>query len=155
METHPPLHYASVPLSAKMVDLSLRAGADESIVNDDGETPADHTKREHSSDGAPYQELCTPVLRLLDGAPADRAWRRKGLLVLFRALPDKARPAPETTRASLPRAAKRRTPFGGSGGGGAGGELAVATSEDAFSRVVLRLVRLEEEGIFRNVVSFL
>ena len=150
-----PLHYASEKRFVTAVDLLLRAGADESSVNNDGETPADQVKRKHSRRSR-YAELWGPVLRLLDGAPADRKWRRRGLLVLCRAFPDRARPATDRTRAQPPRAAKRRAPFGScGGGGGASGELAAATSENAFSRVMARLIRLEEEGIFRKVVSFL
>ena len=155
-----PLHYCVVSgnCASKIVDLLLRAGADESIVNDDGETPADRMKSKYRSsrDHPEYEEFCKPVLTLLDGAPADRAWRRRGLLVLCRAFQEKASLAPEETRANLPRAAKRRAPFGGGGGEGVGGELSAATSgSNSFSRVMRRLVRIAEEGVFRNVISFL
>lgn len=73
-EGNTPLCYAAENRSAEMVGL-LKAGADESIINDHGETPADRVES-INLDHSRYEELSKPVLRLLDGVPADRAWRR-------------------------------------------------------------------------------
>jgi len=86
-----PLHFAAENEAPNMVDLLLRAGGDETAVNMYGKTPADMV-------GGRVKEHSESVLQLLRGAPADRAWRRRGLLVLCRALPDKAHPVPERTR---------------------------------------------------------
>ena len=94
------LHYASRNRSAELVDLLLRAGADESDTNDYQETAADLVTLTHV-DHDDFEAWSQPVLRLLNDAPKDRVWRRTGFLVLCRAFPDKARPAAERTREAL------------------------------------------------------
>lgn len=147
------LHYASRNRSAELVGLLLRAGADESDTNDYQETAADLVTLTHV-DHDDFEAWSQPVLRLLNDAPTDRVWRRRGFLVLCRAFPDKARPAAERTRAKLSRAARRRAASGG-GGEGAADELAVAATDSAFRHVVMGLVRMEEEGSSGTVVCFL
>ena len=86
---------AGKPGSVEVVDLLLRWGADEAIVSSRGKTAAemvgtdrrsvfvglpDHVERVRS-----YERVRT----LLERAPADRTWRRRGLLVLCRAFPDR------------------------------------------------------------------
>ncbi len=146
-----PLHVAAASLSIKKVDFLLRAGADETIVNVSGKTPAGQLARGY---GRRYQELAKSVVRLLEGAPADRTWRRRGLLVLCRALPDKARLVPERTRVKLPRAAKSGV-AGWNRGRRADGELVGAGSDGAFPHVVSRLVGLDQEDVFRKIVCLL
>ncbi|CBJ48667.1 ankyrin repeat protein [Ectocarpus siliculosus] len=86
------LHYAAAAVgqrhgSAQVVDLLLRWGADETIVSKQGETAADSigTRRCHRTDPEDDERARS----LLARAPADRAWRRRGLLVLCRAHPDR------------------------------------------------------------------
>lgn len=72
-----------------MVDLLLRWGADETIITRQGKTPRElvNTRRIHMK--VPGDDEC--VLSLLARAPANRAWRRRGLLVLCRAYPDRVK----------------------------------------------------------------
>ncbi|CAB1098451.1 unnamed protein product [Ectocarpus sp. CCAP 1310/34] len=83
-----PLHLvaakAGSPGTAEMVDLLLRRGADETAVSENGHTAADMVvlKTEESDSLA---EDVDRVRKLLARAPADRAWRRRGFLILSRA----------------------------------------------------------------------
>ncbi|CAM9778793.1 unnamed protein product, partial [Ectocarpus fasciculatus] len=63
--------------SVALADLLLRWGADETATDNDGNTPADLVK----SGAEPNERL----QRLLANAPADRAWRRRGMVVMLRA----------------------------------------------------------------------
>ncbi|CAN0449634.1 unnamed protein product, partial [Ectocarpus fasciculatus] len=63
--------------SVALADLLLRWGADETATDNDGNTPADLVK----SGAEPNERL----QRLLANAPADRAWRRRGMVVVLRA----------------------------------------------------------------------
>ncbi|CAM9796415.1 unnamed protein product, partial [Ectocarpus fasciculatus] len=63
--------------SVAVADLLLRWGADETATDNDGNTPADLVK----SGAGPNERL----QRLLANAPADRAWRRRGMVVMLRA----------------------------------------------------------------------
>lgn len=64
-----------------MVDLLLRRGADETVVNHRGETPMNYltsdTYYEHTA------ETKERVRKLLVNAPAARTWRRRGWLVML------------------------------------------------------------------------
>ena len=93
---------------------------------------------------------------LLANAPADRAWRRRGYLILCRAHPDRVQQSQvisDTRHADAARRPRRRAKQarerGGAGDGGvdesAGGDWAV---------VVARALQLQEEGIFRTIVGF-
>ncbi|CAM9188868.1 unnamed protein product [Scytosiphon promiscuus] len=150
------LHMAAANLSTEMVDFLLRAGADETLANEDGNTPAEQV-RSMDSITASDKENLDRVLRLLDGAPGDRAWRRRGFLVLCHAFPRKARlESALRTRAVLPRASKRGAGArrGGSSRAG-GGVLAMTVQNGGFNNFLARLFRVQEEGIFREVMSFL
>ena len=73
--------------AVQMVDLLLRWGADETAVCSNGRTAEDmigtrHVYRRHS-----IPDSTERVRTLLARAPADRAWRRRGLLALCRASP--------------------------------------------------------------------
>ncbi|CAN0113132.1 unnamed protein product, partial [Ectocarpus fasciculatus] len=77
---HGPLHLVCKYPKARLVavaDLLLRWGADETATDNDGNTPADLVK----SGAGPNERL----QRLLANAPADRAWRRRGVVVMLRA----------------------------------------------------------------------
>lgn len=83
-----PLHLAckaSVKqrLMVQVVDLLLRRGADETVTDTDkkGCAAVDLIESSAGPSGC--------LRRLLTNAPADRAWRRRGTLVLCRALSDK------------------------------------------------------------------
>lgn len=83
-----PLHLATRRAgtrSADVVDLFLRWGADENAVADDGNTPADLIGSLVLEGDDNVAENIERVRKLLVDAPADRAWRRRGFLVLCRA----------------------------------------------------------------------
>ena len=82
-----PLHFAAVvagPIGTKkIIDLLLRKGADEKAVANDGKTAADVVGVQFRQQwNKPEAE---DVCKLLADAPVDRAWRRRGFLVLCRA----------------------------------------------------------------------
>ncbi|CAM9164483.1 unnamed protein product, partial [Hapterophycus canaliculatus] len=69
--------------AARMTDLLLRWGADETVVDRDGKTPVEVVgQRRADEDGDRAQDEIDEVRKLLANAPADRAWRRRGCLVL-------------------------------------------------------------------------
>ena len=83
-----PLHYAAAKAgkvgAAEVVDLLLRHGADEKVIDIEGKSPADLIgsmvdEQDRMAEGV------ARVRKLLANAPADRAWRRRCFLVLCRA----------------------------------------------------------------------
>lgn len=77
--------------AADVVDLLLRWGADESLVDDEGYTAARKSwaTRVEEDVGMNEVEEAERVRRLLTNAPADRVWRRRGLFIMCRACPNK------------------------------------------------------------------
>ncbi|CAM9307678.1 unnamed protein product, partial [Ectocarpus sp. 4 AP-2014] len=76
---------AGVP---RMIDLLLKWGADETVVDRDGNRPIDvigTTSRAQEESGHQRGEH-ESLRKLLANAPADRAWRRRGILVLCRTI---------------------------------------------------------------------
>ncbi|CAN0332580.1 unnamed protein product [Ectocarpus sp. 12 AP-2014] len=96
-EGYTPLHQACwerwVGLEAA-VDMLLRWGADETSLNNNGASPADFLDGKYGKvighNPAPQDEIDRTRL-LLSRAPADRAWRRRGWLVMLRSRDSKAR----------------------------------------------------------------
>lgn len=123
---------STIPEVVEIVELLLRLGADETCLSYDV-TPLDRLLEHNSAEA----ESVNRVRRLLESAPADRAWRRRGFMVLCRAFPDRVRlnPAPRTdggadsrthgaaaaTKAFEPRSSRRRTLDVPAAGGGDGG----------------------------------
>ena len=85
------------------------------------------------------------VRKLCANAPADRAWRRRGYLVLCRARPDRVHRAPEASSGSAHHTGSE-TLGGRATGEQAGGELA---------DVVMEVLGLQEEGMFWTIVGSL
>lgn len=150
----------TIPNVVEIVDLLLRWGADETIDNYIC-TPLDWLSEHHPTEG----ETVRHVRRLLENAPADRNWRRRGFLVLCRAFPERVRlnPTPASgsdadgsiacgpaagTNAPESRSSSRRkleippTSGGGGnrggapGGGGATGEVSASDSEGGWDSAV-------------------
>lgn len=100
-----PLHFAAFKGggegSAAVVDVLLRAGADEAIADNEGKTPSCAigwwTARQHDR---PTEDI-ELVRELLANAPADRAWRRQGYLVLCRAHPRRVQRGQESRAAAV------------------------------------------------------
>ncbi|CBJ48769.1 ankyrin repeat domain protein [Ectocarpus siliculosus] len=90
-----PLHCACFFCHHDAADLLLRWGADETAVNLEGETVVSMVIRRIAE---ALETRCPPlerVSKLLARAPQDRAWRRRGFLVLCRAHRDRVRLAVE------------------------------------------------------------
>ena len=83
-----PLHQAASNAgalgSAELVDLLLRRGADEEAVDRDGRTAADVVESLVGGNDGVAGDV-ERVRKLLANAPADRAWRRRGFVVMCRA----------------------------------------------------------------------
>ena len=163
-----------------IVDLLLRCGSDETAVNRNGRTAAEIVGHHIEYAACPLKkEDVDRVRELLANAPADRAWRRRGFLVLCRARLLRssrrgaggsqsttglhAEQAPSRSSGGRPDGKERRQQHGeGCLEGGMDEPYAntpiiqvdkLATGE-ARSAIV-RMVELAEEGLFRNIVSFL
>lgn len=167
-----------------IVDLILRCGGDETAVNPDGRTASDVVG--HHMEYAAYplkKEGVDRVRELLANAPADRAWRRRGFLVLCRAFWTNGRRLTATTTSSGSQNKKvlydghvsggntyawtgeremrqqQRGILGSSVGRALGNVLHTqvekAVIADNLRSVVVRVLELAEEGLFRSVVGFL
>lgn len=77
--------------TVEAVDLLLRRGADETIVSRHGKTALESIGTRSVSRSLRVPGDDERVRSLLTRAPANRAWRRRGLLVLCRAHPDRLR----------------------------------------------------------------
>lgn len=159
------------------VDLLLKAGSSETEVDHVGNTPLDLVREAAEwADDQIVQRICV----LLRRAPADRAWRRRGWLVLLRARTERERRAHSVDHTGSDSGdtenGGRRVLGGGQGGGGssdkrgkteggggaedggAGGAAGVGEKEvvgDVWSDLVAGVVGLEAEGLFRRIVGYL
>lgn len=116
------------------VSLLLRSGADETMKNEDGHSPMDVL----GANSRLHPFVKERVRQLLENAPKDRKWRRRGWLVMLRARVLKAAEVVVATETDKKR---------GGGGGRSGGEYVVYLADF--------LVQLNEEGVFRGIVAFL
>eukprot|EP00752_Nemacystus_decipiens_P008060 g7204.t1 len=146
------------------VDLLLRWGADETALDNGGHTVPKMLEL-CSSFEASANEV-ENVRLLLARAPADRAWRRRGWLVMLRSRSTEGR---TTAGCGVGCPSDEEGGEGPNGTGGREGEGRKVTrtghagrsdggaKEDVLdlSRVVTLLIGLEAEGVFRTVVGFL
>lgn len=150
---HTPLYLAALfpwrEGAAGVVGALLRWGADETNVDGCGQTAVD--RYQQISRYVPERSpLAGEVERVgkafLEIPPTTRAWRRRGLLVLYRAHPDRVQVAGSSSRRSS-----------GSTGGGdtAGGTALYGNAGGDLAGVVAGVVGLGAEGIFRTIVGFL
>ena len=158
-----------------VVDALLRWGADETALNNDGESPADLLDPAYEG-GKCSQEDIERVRLLLARAPADRAWRRRGWLVMLRSRASRSKPiagggheegsSGASGGAEGNRKVARSEAAGGvadggedgqasSGVGEVGNEMTVGEGHGVFRDAVVRLVGLKPEGVFRTVLEFL
>lgn len=157
-----------------VVDLLLRWGADESELDKLICTPAEVLEiqcfralvlRENFTCS---QDEIERVSRLLARAPADRAWRRRGWVVMLRSRADKARTAiscdgggEESGHGCIAsddyqRHAERcKAPKVQQPGGVAVVGSRADGERDAWSEMATSLTKLKEDGVFRAIVSFL
>lgn len=166
-----PLHSAATKAgalgAAEIVDLLLRSGVDETIVDNHGKTAADvigewFTEDEEEHFLQQHDEDVARVRGLLANAPADRAWRRRGYLVLCRAHPNRVRHGQERSsgQVGMARRTRRGAQLAGAEGGRGGGKPGHGTraqdnSAMDWAVVVASVLGLEEEGIFRTIVGYL
>lgn len=157
----------------EVVDLLLKWGASETAVDKDGHTPAEIFQRFaiHRPESA---EERAGALVLLARAPADRAWRRRGWVVMLRARSETKRIAAQRgdTSSSKMRVSRRArldeegVHINKVGRAGDSAQDAGATNPAAagggqskgngtWSESVTRLVGLESCGVFRMVVGYL
>ena len=111
--------------TCEKVAFLLRRGADETIANNNGKTPLDLFTGDQEVHGA--------IRTMLANAPKDRRWWRRSWLVML------------------------RTRLTGDIGGGSSKAPKVGQAEGAqagFRAVVVLLVELEADALFRNVVGF-
>lgn len=134
-------------------DLLLRWGADEMAVDRDGNKPIDLVGETRIEEGSRQEGNVERLYELLASAPADKAWRRRGMLVLCRAFPDKAQLNPEIWEAHLgsipkfPKSGRSELPV-------REGATELRNAE-ALNCVEAKALDLAEEDLFREIVIFL
>lgn len=140
-----PLHIvaaaAAKPGSAAAVDFLLRWGADETVTDNYGRTPDELVVDSDVDDPTKH------VQELLANARVDRAWRRRGMLVLCRAHVDKAL---KQGGGALAGKMLRQVGTPGLGGGGA-----FCGRETDWGGLVARVIGLEAEEVFGAIVRYL
>ena len=141
--------------AAEVVDSLLRAGADETIVDHHGRKAFDMIGwdvEEHDRLAEDFER----VRQLLANAPADRAWRRRGYLVLCRAHPDRVQGQVigSTHHADTGRR-NRNFEEMARVGKVVGGNIVDEKDGGGWTVVISKVLRLEEEGIFRTIVGYL
>ena len=174
-----PLHLACNVQGATVevaVDLLLRYGADETAMNNDGETPARLLAKRSRPGFSDFPEEMRRAQLLLARAPKDRAWRRRCWLVMLRSRNSRARTARGGSSVGVggrgsvdedggygkSRQFKRARGENAGGGksavvGQAGNGCAVGSGgeDGATGAVVASLIGMELEHVFRTVVGFL
>lgn len=166
-----PLHTACKQGRPRAADLLLRWGADEMATDEEGLAPISHIPdiAEAADEDLPRLEL---LFKLLEKAPQDRAWRRRGYVVMCRAHPDKVRLGTVAAAIGQPaerpscraRREQKQDDMGdvhrGAAGGGEGGLLRERRTEsedtgDWFGSVAGWLMALEDEDVSRKIIGFL
>lgn len=138
-----PLHsIAGGIVNLGVVDFLLRSGADETIINNNGETALDTA-------GAHPERLRT----LLVSAPVDRAWRRRGVLLLCVCRSRKD----QLLSAERSQIVLATDVFKSSSIGPTGSVLGDELASNGWAGVAVWLSGLEDgqEGIFRVIVGYL
>ena len=174
-----PLHLACLHGKADAAELLLRWGADETIVENFGNTPSQlipDIARAAEQDRPELERLS----KLLAYAPQDRAWRRRGFVVMCRAHPERLRlvvEIPDTPAQTVGQPQERpsrranrgqvkveiRGAHGGRGGRGGAGSCSRRAGRrgegegggGGFDGVAAWLMGLQDEDVFRNIVGFL
>lgn len=110
----------------RTLDVLLRWGVDELATDNDGKIPADFVRELWGNDSVEEEDAKFPIRLMLARAPVDKAWYRRGWLVMLR-----SRALQEKTRATQRHRGERHE-----------------------RHVVHKLIDEQEEGVFRKVVSF-
>lgn len=173
------LHWAAYIAELKdvgpMMELLLESDADETAVGIDGLTAAALVEEEHSFEGDLAGHVGSPeygkwlgamdrVRDVFARAPAERrtrAWRRRRLLVMWRAYPGRFQLIANVIEGVTDgcgddgdhRAVRSRLAPEGVEGSGVGGGC--GRDGEAVGMLAARTAGLEEDGIFRGIVMFL
>lgn len=166
-----PLHLACAHLNEQVVEVLLACGAALTAVDNNGNTPAQvvgsSTSPGNQDSAVTLAHKTASVRDMLARAPADRAWRRRGWLVMCRhramipPLPHGeglvSTPPPDYGQI---HEKKIKTNQGASVGAGRGGDAGKESSSakippDPFEELVTAVFSLSEEGVFRTVAGFL
>lgn len=156
-----------------VVNILLKWGADETAFDINGDSPKGLLNTAHKGRRCSQEDI-DRVQQLLAGAPADRAWRRRGPLTMlrYRALSANVDADGEWAEGSdgvvdgvgerCKVAMSEDAACVGSGEGGqtsrGAGEIGhetIAVRREGFGGAVVRLVELKPEGVFRTVLEFL
>ncbi|CBN73912.1 MHC_I C-terminus family protein [Ectocarpus siliculosus] len=155
-----PLHRACKRSSVTGVELLLRRGADEELTNEEGDAPADIVGASPSN-ATVDEEIEVDnqrIRRMLARAPADRSWRRRGLLVLSRSCPTRVQIANRSSSGSSIGSSKgcfaKVSPASRKNSGGDNEETGDQMVMVDWRYLVCRLIELEVDGLFRLVVGF-
>jgi len=141
--------------AAEVVDLLLRSGADETIIDHEGWTAADAVAAGVEEEDRLAEDV-ERVRKLLASAPADKAWRRRGYLVLCRAHPERMRLPEEMGMSRRTRSVVRQRRLEATHHHeGVEGTVVKEGSRAGWAGVVAHVVGLQEEGLFRTILGFL
>ncbi|CAB1117378.1 unnamed protein product [Ectocarpus sp. CCAP 1310/34] len=142
--------------AAEVVNSLLRAGADETIANVQGNKAVDMIGEDVEEEDRLTEDV-ERVRELLANAPADRAWRRRGYLIMCRAQPDRVPERRMTSGTHYTNVARRtRSRAKMARARGIAGESTVDESTGGnWAVVVSKVISLQEEGIFRTIVEYL
>ncbi|CAN0409601.1 unnamed protein product [Ectocarpus sp. 12 AP-2014] len=149
------------------MDLLLRWGADENAVDSAGRTPVTVWGRNGYVHRLPAASRMS-VLTMFHWIPKDKAWRRRGWLVLCRAFPNRVRLKADNagTCPKAGRSLRVRRVGAGSGSGnssvppvGKAGGVPVGTLPrekiaGGLSALVAKVVGLHDDGVFRTIMEF-
>lgn len=138
---------------------------DETLVDDNDKTAEEVLGMRVELSGwetsvAPLHEQAeSEVRRLLENAPVDRAWRRRGLMVMCRAFPDRMQlraGGREALRDPVSGRATRMAKTAVSGEVNVIGSRGKgSTSSTGWVNATTWLLEVEKEDIFRKIVYFL
>eukprot|EP00752_Nemacystus_decipiens_P010506 g9357.t1 len=171
-----PLHEATVRAvsaprrrreAAGVVDLLLRSGADETLVDDDGNTAGDLANKELSevtvdededeeSDDTDHESAVERVRELLANAPADKAWRRRGYWALCRTHPGRLEEKLLTPQKTRVFDRTRRVTRSSVRASRVVGEIDLKSdSSSSWAGAAVWVLGLGEDAIFRTIVGYL
>lgn len=174
-----PLHDACSHAFPGAVDLLLRWGADETLTHSQGKTPGEVVPAANQVVAEQVRARLEHVSKLLARAPQDRAWRRRGWIVMCRVRSDRlrrtavvdgdevgAQPQKGPIQRARTDGVKLEAVEGGGRGRGAGGGVGGVANADrragrdgvdcgGFDGMAAWMMGLANEGLFRKIVGFL
>ena len=145
---------------SEMVDALLRAGADETLLDGYGRKASMVIGTAHVEDDDEHliEDDVNRVRELVANAPADRAWRRRGYLVLCRAhlgrVQQHSQVVSGTQHTETGRTTSGRAKLEGTKENAGGSALNESTGGD-WAVMVTKVLHLREEGVFRTIVGYL